>query len=295
MTDSYLSDHITLSEINELPVLRIHNKLASATVVIQGAHIIEYTPAEDKNLFFVSEAEPFKKGEAIRGGIPVCWPWFGSHATDENAPDHGLARETDWEYTIISDTETRSEIRFTLKTDGTNSHFPFKTQAELFVSVGASLVVSLTTFNLSDLPFQLSQALHSYFQCDDVEDVYLFGLSGNHYFDKTRQASGEFPKEFQFDQEIDWVIQDKGGAIVCRGLGDDVNPVRITRMGSRSVVVWNPWQNKAKKLSHFHKPEYQRMFCIEAANAMEDSRLIKPGDSHVIVMELQRILHDEVH
>jgi glucose-6-phosphate 1-epimerase len=287
MTDTFLSTHVTLSQINELEVLRISNSQASATVAIQGAQIIEYTPVGRENLLFVSAAENFKKDEAIRGGIPICWPWFGPHSTEENAPAHGFVRTAPWHYEIITDTADRTDIRFWLDTEGEQVGFPHKARVELLVSMGETLVVSLTTENQSDAPFSVSQALHTYFNCKDINDVRVLGLTGACYQNKLSNENAYIPTDFRFNQEIDWVVQEAGNPVGLRGLGN--HAIKMTRMGSRSLILWNPWIDKSKTLSHFNAEDYQRMFCVETANASEDRRMIKTNATHVLMMEISAV------
>jgi len=282
MTETAISAHVSISTVNQLEILRIQNNAASASIAIQGAHIFEYTPINEKNLLFVSKAEPFNSESAIRGGIPVCWPWFGPHK--EGHGQHGLVRTALWQYEIVSDTAQRTDLRFWIELDGSDIGFPHKAKAELFVSIGKTLVVSLTTTNLDNAPILISQALHSYFVCQDISDVRVHGLAGAVCFDSVSRKNVYVPHEFIFNKETDWIIRDKGQPLAFTGLGQ--HPIKLTRMGSRSIVVWNPWIEKSKTLSQFVAPEFQQMFCIETGNVSEDSRMIKPGKTHVMLMEL---------
>jgi glucose-6-phosphate 1-epimerase len=285
MSEQFLSPSVTLSQINELEVLRINNCQATATLALQGAHLIEFTPHNKKNCLFVSSAEGYQQGKAIRGGIPVCWPWFGPHPENETAPAHGFARTSLWQYEIISDQDERTDIKLWLETDGENVDFPYQARVELLVSIGDTLVLSLTTQNNSQTPFRISQALHSYYPCQDINEVKLHGLHGVFYNDTLTGENAYFPSDFQFDREIDWVVLEQGKPVGFSGLGQA--DMRLNRMGSRSLVIWNPWIEKSKTLSQFHPEEYKRMFCVETANVSEDARLVKPGQSHVLMMELQ--------
>jgi glucose-6-phosphate 1-epimerase len=291
MTDTVLTPNITLSKANELDVLRIVNQSACATIALQGAHIFEYTPTGQQNVLFVSEAERFETGKAIRGGIPVCWPWFGAHTSDNGAPAHGFVRTAIWQYEVVLDTDSRTDIRFWQETMGNELGFPHKARVELLVSVGETLIVSLTTQNKSEEPFLISQALHTYFKCDEISQVQLHGITGACYQDKLTLENKYIPTEFRFDKEIDWVVQDQGQPVGFTGIGTQA--IKLTRMGSRSLVIWNPWVEKSKSLSHFHPEDYKKMFCVETTNTSEDSRLVKPRDNHVMVMEISATALDE--
>jgi glucose-6-phosphate 1-epimerase len=287
MNPTVLSPFVSLDHHNDLRCLRVQNESACATVFLQGAHLTEYCPIDDVNLLFLSSNETFESGKAIRGGVPVCWPWFGAHISEPEAPPHGLVREKEWQFEIIKETNARTDLLFHIETTGQDLGFPYHARAELLISIGDTLVMSLTTKNLGDIAFPLSQALHSYFACDDIAQVKLTGLTGHQTLNKLTNSSMEFPKSFSFDQEIDWVVFDEGQPILMTGVGSD--SIALTRMGSQSVVVWNPWQEKAKTLSHFHQDEYQKMFCVETANAGVDSRLLKPKQGHSLVMEITRL------
>ena len=284
MTPTALSSTVSLDQFQDLKCLRIQNDSACATIFLQGAHLTEYSPIGQTNLLFVSEQETFSVNEPIRGGVPICWPWFGSHPTEASAPFHGLVRTCEWQYEIIRESQQRTDILLSIETNGEDFGFPYLAKAELLISIGQSLVMSLTTTNLGDSPFALSQALHTYFPCPDVEQVTLTGLAGRQTLNKLTNTSMEFPKNFSFDQEVDWIVMDEGQPLLLTGAVKQ--PIQLTRLGSRSVVVWNPWQDKAKTLSNFHPDEFKKMFCIETANAADDARLLKPKQTHAMAMEI---------
>ena len=284
MSDQSLSQYVTLSQLNELAVLRISNREASAKLALQGAHLIEFARQQQPNCLFVSSQERYQHGKAIRGGIPVCWPWFGKHADNPAAPAHGFARTAEWQYEIVADTAERTDIKLWLDTDGNDANFPFRAHVELLVSIGQTLILSLSTINRDDKAFLISQALHSYYPCQAIDQVRIHGLHGAFYNDSRSGTNAYFPSNFQFDREIDWIVLEPGKPVGFSGLGQA--SMKLTRIGSRSLVVWNPWIEKSQQLSQFHPEEYRRMFCVETANVSEDSRLIKPGKSHVMMMEL---------
>lgn len=284
MNSTVLSQYVNLEHYKSLRCLRIQNDSACATLFLQGAHLTEYTPTGSTNLLFVSEQESYSENIAIRGGIPICWPWFGPHASDSSAPAHGLVRTSEWQFEIVKESPNRTDIQLTIETRGDEPSFPYKARAELLISIGETLVMSLTTKNLGDDALPLSQAMHTYFACDDVEQVRLTGLTGRQVLNKLTNTSMSFPKDFSFNQEIDWVVLDDGQPVLLTGTGK--RPIALTRLGSRSVVVWNPWQEKAKTLSNFHPSDYRKMFCIETTNAADDARVLKPKQGHSMVMEL---------
>ncbi len=284
MSVSSVSAHVTLEQVNELAVLRIKNAAASASIAIQGAHIFEYCATGREPMLFVSSAEPFKKGSAIRGGIPVCWPWFGPHSFDKEAPAHGFVRNVDWEWEVVSDTEELTEIRFTQQSQGKSHHYPFQAKVELLARIGNTLEVSLTTTNLGKKPLPLSQALHTYFNCKEIENVRLHGFEGFTFVDSLTDERVVLGKEMLFDQEVDGVVLDQGQELRFAGLGQ--GDVTMARTGSRSVVVWNPWIAKSITLGSFNDDDYLRMFCVETTNTDADSRILPARGSHTMSMTL---------
>ncbi|MFQ3230436.1 D-hexose-6-phosphate mutarotase [Reinekea sp.] len=283
-----LSPNVSLDQYQNLRCLRIQNNSACATIFLQGAHLTEYSPTGSTNLLFVSAQETYSENEAIRGGVPICWPWFGPHANETNAPAHGFVRTREWQYEIVKESPDRTDIQFSFETTGDDLGFPFRARAELLISIGDTLVMSMTTKNLGEDAIPLSQAMHTYFACDDVEQVRLTGLTGRQTLNKLTNTSISFPKDFSFNQEVDWVVLDDGQPLLITGTGKDA--IQLTRLGSRSVVVWNPWQEKAKTLSNFHPSEFRKMFCVETTNAADDARLLKPKQGHSMVMELTRLV-----
>ncbi|PTY37301.1 hypothetical protein BGP77_04080 [Saccharospirillum sp. MSK14-1] len=264
--------------------LTIENRAARAVLYTQGAHLTSYQPQGQPDQLWVSDAETYQAGRAIRGGIPICWPWFGDHESNADAPAHGLARTRVWEWELLAETEQRTDLRLWLDTDGTDPGFPHQARAELLVSVGDSLILALTTQNLSKQPFQLSQALHSYFPITDLSKAAIGGLDGQFYHNKLTGQSATWPTSFRVDQEVDCIVLDRGAPLrLNRG---DGHITQIKRQGSRSVVVWNPWVDKSKTLSNFNDHDYQHMLCLEAANAAEDARLLKAGHSHTLICEI---------
>lgn len=283
MQETSLSPTVVLSTINQRQVLRVANEQACASIAIEGAHVFEFQPANQDNLLFVSRAESFETGEAIRGGIPVCWPWFGTHPSMPDAPSHGTARTQNWDYQITVDESDRTEIVFRFH-QAQNEFVPTELKAELTVSIGKTLLMSLSTENVGESPIQISQALHTYFRVTDIAETQVQGFPPCRYLDKLSGQSHEIKGTVTIDQETDWVIQDQGQPMVITA--NNPSAVKMTRLGSRSVVLWNPWIEKSKTLSHFLPHEYQQMVCLEAGNVGEDARLLKPGQSHALIMEL---------
>jgi glucose-6-phosphate 1-epimerase len=259
---------------------RIQNERAEAEISLQGGQVLSFVPRGAEPLIFTSAQAVFAPGKAIRGGIPVCWPWFGPHPTNSRLPQHGFARTAGW--TVLQTTTLRdgtTELRLGLR-DSADTHalWPQTFELTLEVRVGRRLRLVLQSLNTGDRPFEVSEALHSYLQISDVSTLRIHGLDGTEYIDK---VDGGVRKVQQgavtIEGETDKVYVDTTNACVVE---DGIRRIRIEKEGSRSTVVWNPWREKARQMADFGDEEYSRMVCVEAANALDNTITVEPGASH---------------
>ncbi|MGB0387196.1 MAG: D-hexose-6-phosphate mutarotase [Ardenticatenaceae bacterium] len=265
-----------------LPVAEIANAHALATVALHGGHVTAFEPRGQQAVLWVSRLARYKLGKAIRGGIPVIWPWFGPHATDRNKPSHGFARTTMWRV-VGSDVlaNQATQIRLAISdNERTHALWPHAFELEVVITVGKTLQVELVMRNRGDEPFTCSGALHSYFKVSDVTDIAIHGLEDGTYIDqlddfqrKVQQGAVTISAEtdrIYLDSPADCVIDDPGLS----------RRIRIQKSGSRSTVVWNPWRAKAQRTADFGDQEYPEMLCIETANAGDDLVTVPAGGEH---------------
>ena len=263
-----------------LPVICVNNKYASAEIALHGAHIMSYVPAGEKPVLWMSGSSYFQPGKPIRGGIPICWPWFGGHPSDKNKPSHGFARIADWHIAEIDSRQngTLIALRLTERDIPENfREFPFEVKLE--VMVGRELQVALVIVNTGKEKMSFSAALHSYFNISDIAAVTLEGLEECKYLDtldhifKVQRGKITFNKETDnvyLNTEATCIIDDPGFA----------RRIKIAKSGSRSTVVWNPWIEKSKRMPDFGDEEYHNMLCVETVNAENDARVIAPAEKH---------------
>jgi glucose-6-phosphate 1-epimerase len=270
------------------PVVELTSPHGQAEVALLGGLVMNWRPQGQGEVLWLSSPGGLDgSGRVPRGGIPVCWPWFADHPTDPSLPAHGFARTAMWE--VASTDATSDDVRLMLRTDvgaTGNAPWPHRAELKLEVRLGARLDVRLTTRNVGAAPFELTQALHTYFRVGEVTRVAVRGLDGVSYLDKlnnfaARRQSGPI----SVDREVDRIYFGTTGPI------DLVDPVlgrtiRVTRSGSTSAVVWNPWIAKAARLGDVidagGSDAYRRMLCIEAANAASDAVTIAPGGTHTL-------------
>lgn len=255
---------------------------AHARISLQGAHLLEWTPAGAQPVIWLSPAAKFTSGKAIRGGVPVCWPWFGPHPSNATYPAHGFARTEQWEVVAVEDNSrgaTRLVFRL-MPNDTTRAWWPHATRLELSITIGSTLGLDLVTKNLGTHPVVIGQALHTYFAVSDVCTIRLLGLDGCAYVDKV--DGGKIKPQagpVTFYQETDRIYRDSTAdcVIVDSALR---RRIRIAKTGSRTTVVWNPWIQKSAKMDDFVESGYLNMVCVETANAADDVITIAPGDEH---------------
>lgn len=273
-------------DISGLVFAEIDNAHATATVCLQGAHLVTWRPRDQAQpVVWVSEAARFAPGKSIRGGVPVCWPWFGPHATEGALPAHGFARTVPWQVTgaeSLDDGATRIALVL-MQNEQTRAQFAHACRLEIILTVGASLQAELVTTNLDSEPLAIGEALHTYFQIGDIGQVRVLGLDGCTYVDKVDGGARKRQDgPVIFVGETDRVYVDTEARCVIEDpvLG---RRILIDKSGSRSTVVWTPWQEKAEKMGDLGPNEgWRRMVCVESGNALDNVVLLAPGEAHVL-------------
>ncbi len=271
----------------DIPVVEIQNEQASASISLQGAHVLSWIPVGEDEVIWVSDAATFTQGKSLRGGIPICWPWFGAHENNVAYPAHGFARTSLWQVIHTQPLPTgETQITFKLETSQLDQDmqamWPHSTVAEYRLTIGKTLTLELTTFNHSDQSITIGQALHTYFSVDDVTNTTVYGLEGKDYLDKP----DSFKRKTQtgpitFNTEVDRVYVQTPDDII---IDNKQRKIIIKKQGSQSTVVWNPWQQVAEKMGDLGKDGYLKMLCVESANAAEDTISIKAGNSYKLLV-----------
>lgn len=273
---------------NGLVCCRISNAFGKANVYLQGAHVVSYCPHGKDEVLWMSPESMFEPGRAIRGGIPICWPWFGPHPGDNRFPQHGFARTCPWAVRAVLDTDHSTELFLGLLDDEHSRRFlDGRFDARYRVSVGSELTVELSVTNTGTDPLRsVGCALHSYFAIGDVTKAYVEGLEDIEFLDKLSGQKVTQSGRIAISDEVDRVYSAAPDPI---RLIDNVKErmILVSSQGSQSTVVWNPWIEKSKRMTDFPDDGYQSMTCIETANALKDVRTIQPGDTHVIAQTIR--------
>lgn len=281
-----ISNHVQFKEIAEgMIIAEVANQHALANIALQGAHVATFQPRGEEPVIWLSPYAKFAPGKSIRGGVPICWPWFGPHKADSKLPGHGYARTVPWE---VFETKALPDgstfLRFGLiESDATRAQWPHPSTVQLEVTVGRSLRVELVTHNAGSAAFELGEALHTYFHISDVAKMTIRGLENCEYLDKVQDFARLTQKDgIVIESEVDRVYVNTAADCVIEDKGLK-RAIRIAKQGSRSTVVWNPWTEKADKMGDFGKDGHRGMVCVESGNAMENVVALLPGETHRLV------------
>ncbi len=273
----------------EAPLLCLANGHGACEVALYGGQLLSYTPSGHEPLLWLSKsAQRTVPGQAIRGGVPICWPWFGPHPNDFRLPSHGLARTRRWRLMGTASDARQTTARLQLTHDATTlALWPWQFKVELEVTIGEALTLALTTTNKEKRELTLTQALHSYFAVSDIGSIKIEGLERCAYRNAAPGGvDGRQAGAITIDAEFDRVYHQTGQEHTLHDPGLQ-RSITITKRGSRSTVVWNPWIAKAKALADMADDDYLRFVCIETANADDDTVTLEPGASHTIAMTLR--------
>ena len=273
-----------------MQLVEIKNELGSAMVSLMGAHVISYKKANSEDILWMSDQSYMEYGKPIRGGIPVCWPWFGPHPDKERKlPSHGLGRIALWDVKEKTECPDGSS-KLVLTLPGSRLPDEFSAlDAEIEIIVGSSLKMNLKTTNNGEKDYDLTQALHTYFNVSDAEAITVEDLDSLVYLDTVTNEYGIQYGPLKIDREIDRIFRTCGSTrIIDPGFN---RIIHIDKYGSNSTVVWNPWIDKSKRMPDFGDEEYHTMLCVEAA------KVPKFGDEGVVssgmIYELRQVIRVE--
>ena len=267
-----------------LPVVRVDGAAGTAEVYLHGAHVTSWTPRGRPPVLWMSAFSEFAADRPIRGGVPLCFPWFGALPADPAAPAHGFARLAEWQLVEAREADGNTVLVFRLgDTEGSrNSAWPHRFEALYTVSVGARLGLSLQVRNLDVTPVTFAEAFHTYLSVPDIHNVAISGFEDQEFLDRLGDPEARISEAepVRFTGETDRVYQ--GTSAVARVADGTGRTVEISTEGSVSRVVWNPWQAKAAAMADFGDDEWTGMVCVETANVQGDTITLAPGAVHTM-------------
>lgn len=280
-----LSDSVTIVEVDQVKVIRVIHDKASAGIALHGGHVISFKPQGQEDLIWMSEQAVFDGKAALRGGIPVCWPWFGRIA----APGHGFARTSEWELVEHRENENGVIVELALfPSEETHDIWPYMFEARLLIEIGATLSVTLKVINIDDQAWTFSGALHTYLNVGDISQVQTTGM-GAEYIDSLQAGKVcQGGDVLQLTDTIDRVYTKPDPQISVQ---DPVfhRTITVENQGHNSAVLWNPWQQGAAAMADMQDSGYQHFLCVEStlhATSLDTGKRLEPGETHQLVTVL---------
>jgi glucose-6-phosphate 1-epimerase len=268
-------------EAPDYPIIQIDNQFAKASIALHGAQVITFQPKGHDPVLWLSGDAIYAEGVPIRGGIPICWPWFGEHAGG-TLPAHGFVRKRFWQLESIEQISSGATRVIMSSCDDVKSRslwdHAFKLQ--LTALVGLDLSLSLEMTNCGVATYEITTALHSYFYVGDISMADVGGFDNVEYIDQLGGDQRQFQNgAIRFDGELDRIYQQTlpEEVIHDKALQREIS---LRKTGSRSTVVWNPWARKADSMEDFERGGYRHMLCVETSNAGDDIIHLAPGGSH---------------
>jgi len=268
---------------------RVTTPACTAEIYLHGAHLTAWQPAGHAPAIFLSDRSLFAPGKAIRGGVPIIFPWFGPRtATRENprtdGPAHGFARTSVWQVAFAALVGDDLHLTLTLAPDETSRALGFDHfQLAYELVLGAELRMRLTVANQADAPLRFEEALHTYLAVGDAAQVEIRGLDDMEFLDKTDGFKRKCQTEevLHLTQETDRPYLNTAATVT---LDDPVLHRRITvaKTNSLTTVIWNPWVAAAEKLPDMDPDGWRSMTCIETANAAENAIMLAPHSAHTM-------------
>jgi glucose-6-phosphate 1-epimerase len=264
-----------------LPKVHVASAEATGDIYLHGAHVTSWIPRSAEEVLFLSSQSQWQAGHAIRGGVPICFPWFANKADDRAAPAHGVVRTKAWKLESIEpDADGVTVTLSTLSDESTKKWWPFEFHLVHRATFGPELRQELVLTNTGANALRFEEALHAYFNVGQIEKVRLHGLDGVPYLDKTdsnreKTQSGAITIVSETDRvymNTRQLVEVEDEALRRR--------VIIAKENSLTTVVWNPWVQKAKALSDFGDTEWTRMVCVETSNVAAFAVDLAPGQQH---------------
>jgi len=264
-----------------LQKVRITSPEVEGEMYLHGAHITSWKPTGREEVLFLSSQSRWEQGHAIRGGIPICFPWFGGKADDPKAPARGFVRTKAWQLETIARVEDGVTVSMSTESDeDTKRWWPAEFRLVYRVTFASELRLELVVTNTGKASLRFEEALHAYHRVGNILKTRVGGLCTAHYIDKTDSNRKKIQHgEIAIVSETDRVYLNTSDAIE---LEDPVlrRRTRVTKENSRTTVVWNPWVQKAHSLSDFADDEWMQMICIETSNVTDFAVNLAPGQQH---------------
>jgi glucose-6-phosphate 1-epimerase len=264
-----------------LPRVHITGPLGEGEMYLHGAHVTSWKPAGNDEMLFVSTKSRWEEGQAIRGGIPICFPWFRAKADDPHAPAHGFLRTRMWQLeSIVENKDGVAVSMFAGSDDQTRRWWPGEFRVVHRVLFGSELSLELVCSNTGTTPIRFEEALHTYNRVADVHEARLQGLDTTLFLDNT-----DSNKEKTQRGEVAIASPTDSAYVNTQSTVDLIDPkmrrrIRLRKVNSLTTVVWNPWAEAAAKMRDLGDGEWTQFLCVEASNILGAAVSLGPGQEH---------------
>lgn len=287
-----IEDHLQIVEgEGGFAFVKIHNDKADALISLYGGQVLSYQKPQQPDVFFLSDKAFYQDGKAIKGGVPICWPWFGNDPENKGRPAHGFARNSLWQLSAseqLANGDTLVELQLS-PNELSRPLWPHDFLLSLKVTVGDELTLQLTTHNKDQQAFEITQAMHTYFAVESIDALRISGLENLSYLDKAKSNTGAEQKtqqgEIHIDGEVDRIYLQVPEQITLKHIAPSHSAdvaISLQSKNNATAVVWNPWQQLCKQSADLNPDDYLRFVCVETANAATDVIKLAAGESFTL-------------
>ncbi|WP_019557500.1 D-hexose-6-phosphate mutarotase [Thiomicrorhabdus arctica] len=287
-SQQFSAEGVRFSMRENIMMIDVENAFASAQITTHGGCVLSFTPKNGQDLLWVSPTALYNGQKPVRGGIPICWPWFGAHSQETSAPAHGFVRNAVWHLDHIANLDSGvTEIVLTFDSNAdTLAIWPHSFHLALRIEVGEKLAMSLITTNLSNHDIQITEAFHTYFNVADARNLVITGLEGSTHLDKLSHAPAERQvKTLTLNPPMDSVYLHQTSDVSIEDVGHQRN-ITIEKQHADSAVVWNPGPETVKGFADVPDDVWPEFVCVEAGNVFDNEVMIASGDKHTMTMLL---------
>lgn len=292
MNNANQLNQTTLAASN-LAIIHIENEACEAVIALQGAQILKYRRKNAKSaseLLWCSTHLPKQGEKAIRGGIPLCFPWFGAYGQNAkdhaNFPAHGFARTSLWTLQHIESSHDEHELQFVLHSSAqTKVYWNHDFEARMTLRCGRTLTLEFNVLNTDTQSFSFGFAWHSYFAVSSLNAVRIGGLAHTYYIDQLSEINPhlEHMEWVQVNAETDRIYYQSKGHFSIQEKGRQIT---IESPDCPDAVLWNPWIDKAARLNDMDDAAWQEFVCLESGH-IQNWLELKPKQSQSFCMTLK--------
>lgn len=270
------------------PIIEVSNEYAQAKISVYAGQVLSFQPVDQtEDVMFLSSKAYYLEGKAIKGGTPICWPWFGPDPEEKGRASHGFVRNRMWQMReAISTPDGETKITLGLvDTPEIREIWDYSFDFAIAITVGKVLTVELITKNTGTEAFNITQALHTYFKIGDINQVAVVGLNGGEYIDKVDGGKQKTQSgEVAFTGECDRIYLDVQPELV---IDDPVlnRKIKVTATNSKTAIVWNPWAEISAKMADLGDQDYENFVCVETANAANEVIEVSAGSEYILTAQ----------